>query len=115
MLIWGPCPQQPFTCPIHCAVVIAVDAEDLPTANCHLNRGGELGLALILKSPQASVAPPHPLPERYLGDVGHQIVGDALWVLTNAAGGMGPNGVKVSQQHRIPGLWIPELSALGAL
>lgn len=40
----------------------------------------------------------------YLGDIGHEVVGDALGIFTNAARGVGACGVEISQQHCIPGL-----------
>ena len=41
----------------------------------------------------------------YLGDIGHEVIGDALGILADAARGVGAYGVEISQQHCIPGLW----------
>ncbi len=37
----------------------------------------------------------------HLGDVGHQVVGDAVGVLADEAGLMGTNGVEVAQQGHV--------------
>ena len=42
-----------------------------------------------------------PLAHHGLGDVGHQVVGDAVGVLTDFAALVGAHGVEVPQQHRV--------------
>src|SRR5699024_3193946 len=41
------------------------------------------------------------LARRHLGDVGHQVVGDAVGVFADQAGRMGPDGVEVAQQRHV--------------
>ena len=40
----------------------------------------------------------------YLLDVGHEVVGDAVGVLADAAAGVRAHGVEVAQRHHVPGL-----------
>ena len=41
------------------------------------------------------------LADRHLGDVGHQVVGDAVGVLADEAGLVGTDGVEVAQQGHV--------------
>lgn len=40
----------------------------------------------------------------YLVDEGHEVVGDAVRVLSDAAAGVRAHGVEVAQDHHVPGL-----------
>ena len=41
-------------------------------------------------------------PEAHLGHVGHEVVGDAVWVFSNAARRVRADGVEVAQHHHRP-------------
>ena len=43
-----------------------------------------------------------PAAHRHLGDVGHQVIGNAPGVLTDAAGCVGTDGIKIPQQSNAP-------------
>lgn len=98
-------PDPGLTCAIFRVIVVAKDVQCLPSPDGHLGwRSGQL-------FPQHQLPPstlgfeerlPPLLP--YLGDIGHEVVGDALGVFTNAARGVGARGVEIPQQHCIPGL-----------
>lgn len=100
-----------LTCPILCGIVITKDIQSLSSPNCHLGqRSGQLP-----QGPCTSGTPRYPrsIP-RYLGDIGHEVVGDALGILADAARSMGTRGVEVPKQHRVPGLWCRSDSGAGA-
>lgn len=90
-----------LTCPILRGIVITKDIQGFPSPDCHLGqRSGQL-----LPEPwhQWYSEAPWDYPP-YLGDIGHEVVGNALGVLADAAGGMGACGIEVPKQHCIPGL-----------
>lgn len=100
-------PGPGLTCAILCVIVIAKDIQCLPSPNCHLGwRSGQLFPGLWHQSYPSILWPPPDLPLLpYLGDIGHEVVGDALGIFTDAARGMGAYGVEIPQQHCVPGLW----------
>lgn len=71
-----------LTCPILCGIVITKDIQSFSSPNCHLGqRSGQLP-----QGPCTSGTPrcPRSIPH-YLGDIGHEVVGDALGILADAA------------------------------
>ena len=61
--------------------------------------GAVVGVIVI-----AEYAQSFPSAHGHLGDIGHQIVGNALGILTDEAAVMGADGIKVPQQHHGPRL-----------
>lgn len=96
-------PTPRLTCPILRSVVITKDIQGLSSPDCHLGqRSGQLprpGIDGKLRHPH-----PHPGLPRYLGDIGHEVVGDTLRIFADAARGVGAYGVEVPKQHSVPGL-----------
>ena len=59
---------------------------------------GTVGRRIVIAEDSEFLALAH----SHLGDIGHQVVGDAVGVLTDASAGVRSHGVKVAQQDDVP-------------
>ena len=55
------------------------------------------GVVIVPEDPQLGK-----LSHCHLGDIGHQVVGDAIGVLAHGAALVGPDGIEVAQQDHVP-------------